>query len=118
MKIPFWYLLFGPILLFALGFTMNATVMAANHGQMPVLFPGGCTADVQERLGLEQAIEGMSVHSCMTKETRLKFLADWIVIRHLGVASPGDLLEWASDSTTTIGLILWIFAMITRRTYA
>jgi hypothetical protein len=36
MKIPYASLLLGPTALFALGFAMNAVVMAANHGQMPV----------------------------------------------------------------------------------
>lgn len=101
-KIPFAPLLLGPSLSLGLGFTMNALVMAANGGQMPVLFPGGCEA-AKEYLDF--------VHSCMTPATRLKFLADWIVM-HSGVASPGDFFLWLSDRTLWPGLILWAALMI------
>lgn len=99
MKIPYASLLLGPLALFAIGFTMNALVMAANHGQMPVLVPGGCGPDT---------MEGDVIHSCMVAGTHLKFLADWIVIRHLGVASPGDFLEWACDGAFWPSLVMWV----------
>lgn len=103
MKIPYKYLLLGPTAMFALGFAMNAIVMAANHGQMPVLIPGGdCSMVDAEDI----------IHSCMNAGTHLKFLADWIVIRHLGVASPGDFLEWASDATFWPALFAWVMFMI------
>jgi hypothetical protein len=98
MKIPYASLLLGPTALFAIGFTMNALVMAANHGQMPVLVPGGnCSLIDAEDF----------IHSCMTAGTRLKFLADWIVINPFGVWSPGDLFELACKTTLWPGLILW-----------
>src|SRR5271167_2993048 len=90
---PYLLLLIGPLLLFVLGFSMNAVVMAANNGQMPVLIPGGCTADVAESMAKEAEVEGIAIHACMTPATRLKFLGDWIVWRGKGVASPGDFLE-------------------------
>ena len=97
----------GPTISYGVGFASNAIVMAANQGQMPVLVPGGCTNEVKEELASEQEREGLQVHSCMTKETRLKILADWIVIRHVGVASPGDFFEWLGDKTFLPALIVF-----------
>ena len=116
--VPFKLFLFGPAILFAIGFLSNAIVMAANGGTMPVLTAGGCTEDAIAGYAEEVDREGMQVHSCMTKATRLKFLADWIVIRHLGVASPGDFFEWAFNLTFKPGLLIWCLLMIIRRPYA
>jgi hypothetical protein len=105
MKIPYSYLLLGPGALFALGFVLNAVVMAANHGQMPVLIPGGiadgCPLDPQDFL-----------HSCMTSATHLKIIADWVVAKSLGVASPGDFFLWAGDSSFWPALTAWIALML------
>lgn len=81
---------------------MNAIVMAANGGQMPVLMPGGNCNMIEE---------SDWIHSCMTSATHLKFLADWIVMHH-AVASPGDFLIWLSDATLWPGLIIWSALMI------
>lgn len=103
MKIPHKWLLLGPVAMFALGFAMNAVVMAANHGQMPVLIPGNnCSLIEPEDF----------IHTCMTAGTHLKFLADWIVINHFGVASPGDFLEWACDQTFWPALFAWVMFVI------
>jgi len=72
--------------LFALGFILNAVVMAANHSQMPVQMPGGMVLDSED-----------IVHCTMTSATHLKFLADWIVINGQGIASPGDFFIWAGE---------------------
>jgi hypothetical protein len=48
------------------------------------------------------------IHSCMTVGTHMKFLADWIVVRHSGIYSLGDFLELACDATFWPGLILWV----------
>lgn len=73
--------------------------MAANKGQMPVLAPGG-----------DNSIFDPSdlIHCAMTSATHLKFLADWIVIRDLGIASPGDFFEWAYQLSCFPALIAWI----------
>lgn len=80
---------------------MNAFVMAMNNGQMPVLFPGG------DQSGYTQD----TIHCAMTMATHFRFLADWINIRGVGIASPGDFLEWFSDQTTWPGIWAW-FALI------
>lgn len=101
MRIPYWQLLISPASLFALGFLLNAVVVALNGGQMPVLFPGGCgnmSAD--------------DIHGCMTHTTHLKFLADWILLRGIGIASPGDFLEWAGQMTFMPALVAWIVLII------
>jgi hypothetical protein len=90
MKIPYWTLAVAPSLLFGIGFAMNAIVMGINGSQMPVQL-SGCTVDV-----IGEGTVG-AIHSCMTAATHLKVLADWIVVRGVGIASPGDFLEWASD---------------------
>lgn len=99
MRIPYASLLLGPAALFAVGFTLNALVMAANHAQMPVLMPGGdCKLIDAEDL----------IHTCMTAATHLKFLSDWIVVRHSGIWSIGDFFELASEATLWPGLTLWV----------
>lgn len=81
---------------------MNAIVMAANHGQMPVLIPGlvsgACPLDPDSDW----------IHSCMNAGTHLKFLADWVVIRHFGIASPGDFFLWGGDNAFWPCLVTWI----------
>lgn len=101
-KIPYWPLLLGPMLMFGLGFAMNAIVCGVNGASMPVLVPSsmtvnGCPIDPEDW-----------IHHCMTAQTHLKILADWIAINHLGIASPGDLLEWASEATSVPAFFLWI----------
>lgn len=104
IKIPYWPLIAGPWLLFGLGFISNAIVMAVNNGQMPVQFPGGCPEG-----GFGEDI----IHSCMTHATHLKFLADWVVIRGVGIASPGDFLEWLCEATYLPALYAW-FALVVK----
>ena len=103
-KVPYAWLLLGPWILFGVGFAMNAFVMAMNGGQMPVLWPGGCS-------GMPTNGDDI-VHSCMTHATHFKWLADWIVINHVGVASPGDFLEWAWGFIQGPTFIAWIALII------
>lgn len=103
-KIPYWYLLMGPTMLFAFGFFCNAVVMGINNGPMPVHFVG-CENNM--------IAPDDTLHSCMTSATHLKILADWIVIKSIGVASIGDLFEWASDLTIMPCLFAW-FALVIR----
>ena len=83
---------------------MNALVMAVNGGQMPVLWPGKCTAEVMDEAP-------PVLHSCMTHATHLKFLADWIV-RHNGVWSPGDFFLVQYDYSFIPALMVWATIMI------
>ena len=102
LRIPYWYLLLGPTLCYFIGFLMNAFVMVINKNQMPVLFPGWIP------YGLEDDI----VHAPMTHATHLRFLADWIFVKHVGIASPGDFFEWVYDQTYATCMILWIAFVI------
>lgn len=89
-------LLFGPFLAFGLGFLSNAVVMGLNHGAMPVLAPAGLEFDPSDPF-----------HAAMTASTHLKVLADWIVIRGVGIASPGDFLEWLYAYFGTYAQVIW-----------
>lgn len=103
IKIPRWPLLAIPLAMYAIGSLANFAVMAHNGGQMPVLYPGGCGGD---------AFADDPIHVCMTVSTHWKFLADWIVINHFGVASPGDLLLWGSNLIGYPAAIAWLTLLL------
>jgi hypothetical protein len=105
-KIPYWPLLSGPTILFGVGFLMNAIAVGVNHGQMPVQYPGGSMA------GFSSVDSGDVVHCAMTAATHLKVICDWILINGVGIASPGDCLEWAFDATVMPCLYAWAALMI------
>lgn len=98
MKLKHLWLPILPYILFAVGFGSNALVCAFNGGQMPVQEPGACHLDPSDD----------PLHVCMDHNTHMKMLADWILIPNVGVASPGDLLEWAFAYTKTELLWLWL----------
>jgi len=91
------WLLAVPAVCVVFGSLANMVVMAANGGQMPVLWPAGCTAD---------SFSSDSLHVCMTEDTNLKFLADWIVLKW-GVASPGDFGIWTYELIKVPFLSAW-----------
>jgi hypothetical protein len=101
LKIPYWYLLLGPTFLFYLGGLFNLGVMALNHGQMPVLIP----TDIASQFDFDAR------HVLMTSATHLKFFCDWLSLGD-GVASPGDLLLWLSQSISAPCLAVWVALMI------
>ncbi len=102
MKIPYWYLLLGPQVLYYLGGLFNVGVMALNHGAMPVQIPP--SVDLSQ-VGFDPG------HQAMTAATHLKFFCDWINI-HTDIASPGDLLVWLGDYLTVPALAVWGAFMI------
>ena len=98
MKIPYKAVLFSPYALVLLGSIANQVAVFANHGHMPVLFPGGdCSL-----LGSDDA-----VHSCMTHATHLKFLCDWILSSQ-SVSSLGDFALDLGNQIRTISLVVWL----------
>ncbi len=97
-RVPYWPFIVIPPLVFGIGFAMNLLAMTVNGGQMPVLISGGCVAN---------EFRGDWIHRCMTPATHLKFLCDWIIIKSVGTASPGDLLEWFYQVTGTYGIVSW-----------
>ena len=101
-KIPYWPLLAGPYLMLAVGFLLNAIVIAANHGQMPV----------QCIHGSDKFLDGNPIHACMVASSHLKFLSDWVLINGLGIASPGDFLMWAYEIVLTPFTYIWALLMI------
>lgn len=104
--IPHWEFALGPILMFGLGLGMNALVMAVNNNQMPVYMPGGCTLDIFKDEG------GFIIHTCMTKASHLKFLADWFILNRSGIASPGDFFIWAAEKALEPGLFAWLILVL------
>lgn len=99
--VPHSSLLWVPSLFLVLGYSFNAIVMGVNGGQMPVQWPGGCANGMQ--------VDG--AHVCMTAQTHLKFLGDWIV-QHDGVASPGDFFLWAYYYTRLFAITAWVTLLI------
>lgn len=110
LRIPYWYLLLGPSLLFWLGLGLNALVMALNKNQMPVLWVSGvCTPQTRFAQDL--------VHVCMTAGTRLKFLADWAfqwtdVPGVFSIYSVGDALIGLGDATRVPLWCAWVALVI------
>lgn len=101
--IPYWPLLLGPILAWGIGFLLNAIVIAANKGQMPVLYAGHCPEPYDH------------IHTCMLAQSHLKFLADWIRESSF-IVSPGDYLMTLCEYTFWPALYIWAALMIVRRT--
>lgn len=96
-KIPYSWLLFGPYVLFALGFVLNAACIFTNGHQMPVYPPlHECSALDPRDI----------IHTCMNSGTHLKVLGD-IFVSSDGVASFGDLLMAAGDATSIPALVAW-----------
>lgn len=97
-KIPYAWLLFGPYVLFVLGFVMNAVVVFVNGHHMPVFPPGGdCSLLDPEDV----------VHVCANHATHLKVLADFIVTND-GVSSIGDFFMEALRITYVPALVAWV----------
>lgn len=81
-----------------LGLLMNAVVIAANGGQMPV-DPGQLAAQGSlDKMQAEERVGGWSPHTMMGDDTRLAFLADSLLVmvpRPIAksvIVSPGDLV--------------------------
>jgi hypothetical protein len=130
-RLPYWYILAVPALLFVSGVASNQAVLVANWGKFPAMLNQTEIAHMRQNqadeasdaqisayvrhpvkmtnttLDLKKATfdaDGMidDVHCIMSHSNHLKFLADWI---NLGsaIASPGDLL-------LLTGAWLWGFA--------
>jgi hypothetical protein len=97
-RVPNKALLIAPQLFFWVGAALNQLVLVANNGQMPVLFPGGCNADIREGLA-------GSVHTCLESATHLKFLIDFINLGRMGIWSLGDVLITIGDALS--GPLFW-----------
>lgn len=97
----YWYLIVLPAALFLLGAACNQVVIFANHGLMPVSWPGGCSVYPKDPDHRDP------VHVCMTKASHLRPLADWIKSSD-AVSSPGDYIMDAAQVFLEPFLILWI----------
>jgi hypothetical protein len=86
------------IAVIGLGLLMNAAVIAANGGQMPVDPIQLAAQGTLDEMVAEEADGGWSVHSTMGDGTRLAFMGDWVMLtvpRPVGksvILSPGDVV--------------------------
>jgi hypothetical protein len=95
------WLLLVPWVAFTLGVAMNAGVVGANHGLMPVQ--------------MHECVQAMfastdALHTCMTPATHLNFFADWIVINTTTVMSLGDFLEIGASFMWQFCFGAWMMA--------
>lgn len=103
MTIPYWKILLGPYILYGIGLALNALAVAAGHGQMMVLWPGGCGTG----FGGDDPI-----HGCMTAATHFKIISDWIYLPRMGMASIGDVFLITSNYLQNFCLYVWIALVI------
>jgi hypothetical protein len=93
-KIPYFWLLVLPYLLYGLGTFLNTLVVTSNRGIMPVLCPldfKHYVAELDEDIPYKSGEMMDQVHRVMKPDDHLKFLADWIVYPHGAyIESPGD----------------------------
>jgi hypothetical protein len=104
IRIPYVSLLIVPALLWFLGYTMNATVIAANGGVMPVQGYTECVGHAAEE-------RGDTIHACMDKASHLKIFADWVWTPS-GTASLGDALEYGAEYIMYPCLFIWLGLML------
>lgn len=88
------WILFLPILAAYSGEILNAIVCYVNGGAMPVRVPGGCPDNMNWN------------HICMTAQTHLNWLGDWIT-QNGGIESPGDMLQDIAGELRLPCAIVW-----------
>ena len=109
-----WPLLLLPTLVLYLGAGMNEAVVWANGGQMPV-----SAYECQVRMDAHDADEKDYVHKCADKNTKLRFLDDWM-LGDDGISSLGDLLQDTAGTLNYIVYPLWVAGLgwyVIRRKY-
>jgi uncharacterized protein DUF5317 len=100
IRIPYLYLLAAPALLWFFGYMLNAVAIGCNGGFMPVQGWTECVGHAAEE-------RGDTMHTCMTPQTHLKILCDW-VYSPAGTASIGDGFEVAGEYSLYPCLFLWL----------
>jgi hypothetical protein len=90
-----------------MGVSMNVLVLAANHTQMPVYWPGTHCTD-REQMGVDL------FHTCADEKVRLKILSDWIAWGD-SLISPGDVLINAYEMFFTPAFAVWIALLLYER---
>jgi hypothetical protein len=112
-----WPVLLLPTLVLYLGAGMNEAVVWANGGQMPV-----SAYSCQVRMDAKTAANDGTpdyVHKCADKNTRLRWLDDWM-LGDDGIASLGDLLQETASTLNYVVYPLWFAGCglaIVRRKY-
>lgn len=110
-----WPVLLLPLFVSYLGAGMNEAVSWANGGQMPVSMYA-----CQDRMDAHTA-EGSPdyVHKCADKNTRFRWLDDWMLSDE-GISSLGDLLQDTAGSLNYVVYPLWLAGLglaVVRRKY-
>jgi hypothetical protein len=112
-----WPLLLLPTLAMVTGAMLNEAVVWANGGQMPVS-AYACQARMTAH-NAESDSGPDQVHKCADKNTKLRFLDDWM-LGDDGISSPGDMLQDIADSLNYVVYPLWIAGLgwyVIRRKY-
>src|SRR5208283_511837 len=116
-----------PVCCLYFGLFLNNMVLIRNNNQMPVYMPGGCEPgllahpdnEVAEIFGVSVKVD--RIHVCMTKDSKVKWLADWIYWHddhEENIMSPGNLFlffyDWAAEKfmVLLVALVLVDFRVI------
>jgi len=129
-KLPYWYLLVVPILLFCLGVASNQAVLIANHGKFPVMLNAiqyerhcslqGLEPDDIALMPADACAKGGQMidpaHSVMGPNSNLKLLSDIFPIGR-NIYSLGDGLLYLGDWLLSFTPYMWL-ALVIRKLYA
>jgi hypothetical protein len=106
---PYWPYLLAPTALYYFGYFQNVLVITANQGTMPVHFPHAFwSAVATSNLHVSAGTLVDAVHRVMQPSDHLKWLADWIQLRGVGTASPGDMAIWLGETTKWPGIAAYL----------
>jgi hypothetical protein len=106
-----------PFLLQGIGTVFNVLVVTVNHGAMPVVIPIGVSQlkddpYTHHEAPIETYTPGQVLDDRHTvydpKDIHLVVLCDWIEVPWWGAVSPGDLLLWLGDISTTPLICVWL----------
>lgn len=108
IKIPYWWIVATPAVLFCIGAGLNFLVISANGGAMPVLMPHLFWQKLGEaHATMPTGFVFDSVHKAMVTSDHLRWLADWVSVPD-GTASPGDLLVWLGQWLSPYSIGAWL----------
>lgn len=103
-----WPLLILPQLILLFGLLLNALVMNANKGMMPVTMSACLELDWNSEL---HTIND-DFHLCEDAHTRLRKLDDWIRLGNIGVYSPGDAFIFLGDIAKWPLFYVWLTLLV------
>ena len=108
IKIPYWWVVATPGVLFCLGAALNVIAITANGGTMPFIMTAHEWQEIGEaHFQMPPGYIVDHVHAIMTSKHHLKFICDWIQIGS-GTASPGDLFVWLGRWLSPYSIGAWL----------